>query len=160
MRIQRVVLMSALALIQVSVIGCAALIPERAPLTWKLEGLTRENEPTIGQTRWLYTLVIENPGRLPATLIQEAVTLGWDGVYRSEIERTPRQIMGRSAVRLPFSSVFRRSDFEADSHSSPGRSPNAPQRTEGMRISWQFLGRYEGGGAIILNVDFFPERIK
>ena len=25
---------------------------------------------------------------------------------------------------------------------------------------WQFLGCYEGGGAIILNLDFFPERIK
>jgi len=29
-----------------------------------------------------------------------------------------------------------------------------------MWIYWQFLGRYEGGGAIILNLDFFPERIK
>ncbi len=32
MRIQRIVLMGVLALIQVSVVGCAALIPERAPM--------------------------------------------------------------------------------------------------------------------------------
>jgi hypothetical protein len=154
-------LMGVLTLIQASVVGCAALIPERAPLTWRVENLTRENQPTIGQTRWSYTLVIENPGRLPATLIQETVTLGWDGVYMSPgVERTSREIMGRNVLRLPFSSVFRRSDFEAASQSSPGRPPNAPQRTEGMWIYWQFLGRYEGGGVIILNVDFFPERIR
>jgi len=161
MSIQRVILMGVLTLVQAAlVVGCAALIPERAPLTWKLEGLTRENEPTTGQTRWSYTLAIENPGRLSAVLIQEAVTLGWEGVYRSESEQISHQIMGRSTLRLPLSSVFRRSDFEADSQRSPGRPPNAPQRTEGMWVYWQFLGRYEGGGVIILNVDFFPERVR
>src|SRR5262245_43819213 len=31
-------------------------------------------------------------------------------------------------------------------------------RTEGMWIYWQFVGRYEEGGAILLNADLFPGR--
>lgn len=134
--------------------GCAALIPERAPLEWSVEGLARQDEPGTGDVRWTYALVIENPGRVPATLVQEAEVLGWDGVYLSPaIEQTARRIEPRGRLRLPTESIFRRGHFEARQQGSPGRPPNAPTGIEGMSISWQFLGRYEGGGAIILNID-------
>jgi len=147
-----------IALGQISFTGCATSIPERAPLTVTFENLAREEEQP-GETRWNYIVVIENAGRMPATLIQETVTLGWDGVHLSpSSERTSRAVMGRSTLRLPRTSVFRRSDFEASSSGSPGRSANAPQRAEGMWIYWQFVGRYEEGGAILLNADLFPGR--
>ena len=142
----------AAVLIETMLVGCASLVPERTPLTWSLADVAFSNDPTTGDIRWTYTLIIENPGRLPAKLIQAAVTLGWDGVYLSpEIEQTNHVIPGRGLVRLPISSVFRRGDFEAGSRGSPGRPPNAPQSAKGMWVYWQFLGRHEGGGAIILN---------
>jgi hypothetical protein len=127
-----------------------------------VDGLSREDQAATGEVRWTYTLVIENPGRSSATLIQQAVVLAWDGVYLSpaEIDQTRRPIAPGGQFRLPVTSVFRRSDFEASRDSSAGRPPNAPQKVEGMWITWQFLGRYERGDAIILNVDFFPERLR
>jgi len=86
--------------------------------------------------------------------------MGWRVFVSPQIDQTNHPIPAGSRVRLPASSIFLRGDFEAASRASPGRPPSAPQQTKGMWIYWQFLGRYEGGGAIILNLDFFPERIK
>jgi hypothetical protein len=151
---------ASLVVVVTTLVGCASLVPERAPLKWSVEGVSRSKEPTAGEVRWNYTLVIENPGLVPATLLQEAVTLAWDGVYLSpQIDQTKRVIPARTQVRLPSSSIFRVDDFEVR-RGSPGRPVNAPQQTKGMWVYWQFWGRYEGGGAIILNRDFFPGQIK
>src|SRR5215510_13749141 len=124
-----VALVTMLALVHTSFTGCAALIPERAPLTVTFENLTREEQS--GEIRWNYVVIIDNPGRMAAKLTQETVTLGWDGVHLSPVsERTSQAIMGRSTLRLPCTSVFRRGDFEASSASSPGRPPDAPQRAD------------------------------
>ena len=148
-----------LGFIVACLVGCAALTFEQAPLRWKIEGLTREDLPSAGEVRWTYTLVIENPGRAPVTLIQQSVILAWDGVYLSpEVDQTRRPILAGSQYRLPVTSVFRRSDFSESRGGGAGRPPNAPQNVKGMWIDWQFLGRHEGGDAIILNIDFFPER--
>ena len=95
---QQRIIFAAFAVVVTTLVACASLTPERAPLKWSLEDMTRSNEPTAGDVRWTYTLVIENPGRLPATLIREAVTLGWDGVYLSLLRSTRRTIQSRRVV--------------------------------------------------------------
>jgi hypothetical protein len=138
--------------------ACASLAPEGYPLDLSAQGLRRTDLPAGEGTQWDYILVIKNPNRRPATLIQEAVTLGWDGVYRSEpVDQTRREVPARGHLHLPKSTVFRRSEFEAPSSNAPGRPTNAPARAKGMWILWQFLGRHDGGGAIVLDLDFFPD---
>lgn len=113
------------------------------PLDLSARNLRRTDLPAGEGTQCDYILVIKNPNRRPATLIQEAVTLGWDGVYRSEpVDQTRREVPARGHLNLPKSTVFR---------------PNAPARAKGMWILWQFLGRHDGGGAIALDLDFFPD---
>jgi hypothetical protein len=139
--------------------GCASLTPEGTPLSLAVEDLRRTELPPSEGTQWDYTLVVQNPNRRSATLIQEALTLAWDGVYRTErAEPTRQEVPARGHLRLPRTSVFRRSEFEASSAGAPGRPANARAGGKGMWIYWQFLGRHEGGGAIILNLDFFAER--
>ena len=105
-----------------------------------------------------YILVIKNPNRRPATLIQEALTLGWDGVYRTEpVDQARCEVPARGRLDLPKSTVFRRSEFEALSPSAPGRPPNAPARAKGMWIFRQFLGRHDGSGGILWPWTF-PDR--
>jgi len=150
----------ALGFIVASFVGCAALVPDRAPLTWRVVDLSRDDPPESGEIRWSYTIVIDNAGRSSATLIQRAVVLAWDGVSLSpaEIDLTRQRIEPGSQFRLSTTSVFRRSDFEESGRGSPGRPRDAPQDIKGMRISWQFLGRYERGDAMILNVDIVRDR--
>lgn len=141
--------------------GCASLTPEGGPLSLNVEGLRRTELPASEGTQWDYTLVIHNPNRRSATLIQEALTLAWDGVYRTEgIEGSRQEVPARGHLRLRRTSVFRRSEFEASSAGAPGRPANARAGSKGMWIYWQFLGRHEGGGGLILNFDFFPERTR
>ena len=105
--------------------------------------------------------MVQNPNRRSATLIQEALALAWDGVHRTERAEPIRyEVPARGHLRLPRTSVFRRSEFEASTAGAPGRPANARAGGKGMWIYWQFLGRHEGGGAIILNLDFFPERTR
>jgi hypothetical protein len=139
--------------------ACASFGPEDAALSISKEDVRRTDTPAAGETRWDYVLVITNPNRLPATLFQATLSLGWDGVRTlPENDRTLREVPPRGALRLPKSTVFRLSDFEASSPGAPGRPLGAPHRTDTMWIYWQFLGRHAGGSAIILNFDFFPDR--
>lgn len=139
-------------------IGCASLGPEGAQPSLRAEGLRRTDLPANDGVQWDYVLILENPNRRSATLIQQALTTAWDNVYRGEIEQIRYEIPARRSIRLAKSTIFRRSDFEASGPGNPGRPSNAPNRTDGMWIYWQFLGQHESGGSFILNFDFFPER--
>ena len=98
--------------------ACALLGPEGAHLSITAERVNRMDTPSAGETRWTYVLVIRNPNRRPATLFQEALTLGWDGVRTlPEMSRIAREVPARGELRLPQTTSFRQSDFQA---SSPG----------------------------------------
>ena len=141
------------------IVACASLGPEGAALSLRAEGLGRTDLPASEGVQWDYVLVIENPNRRSATLTQQALTLAWDNVYvPAQIDQTRHEIPAHGSIRLPKSTVFRRSDFQAVGPGGPGRPPNAPQRTEGMWIYWQLLGRHESGGSFLVNLDFFPDR--
>ena len=114
--------------------GCASLGPEGAGLSLRAEGLRLTDLPSEGVQRD-YVLIIENPNRRSATLTQQALTLAWDNVHPPpQIDQTRHEIPAHGSIRLPKSTVFRRSDFQAVGPGGPGRPPNAPQRTEGMWI--------------------------
>jgi hypothetical protein len=133
--------------------------PEGAALSLSAKGLRRTDLPAGDGVQWDYVLIIANPNRRSATLTQQALTLAWDSVSRTaQIDQTRREIPAHGSVRLSKSTVFRRADFQAASPGDPGRPPSAPQRTEGMWIYWQLLGRHESGGSFLLNLDFFPDR--
>lgn len=53
-----------LIVVAVVAVGRASLIPERMPLSWRVEDVKRTDGPAAGDVTWRYTLVIENPGRL------------------------------------------------------------------------------------------------
>ena len=151
--------MGAAAILLMTLQGCAALMPERAPLDWRVEQIMRQEGPTADDVRWAYTIVIENPGRQAVTLFRETVQLNWDKVSLSPDAAQVRHVIpSRAAVRIERVSTFQKREFQATSPGSPGRPPDAPLRVDGMWIYWQFLGRYEDGHAIILNVDVFPGR--
>jgi len=141
------------------VAGCASLGPEGAALSLRGDGLRRTDLPASEGVQWDYVLIIENPNRRSATLTQQALTLAWDNVYLPvKIDSTRYEIPAHGSIRLPKSTVFRRSDFEAAGPGDPGRPPNAPQRIQGMWIYWQLLGQHDGGGAFLAHLDFFPDR--
>jgi hypothetical protein len=139
--------------------ACASLGPEGAALSLSAAGLRRTDLPAGEGVQWDYVLIIENPNRRGATLTQQALTLAWDSVYLApQIDQTRREIPAHGSVRLPKSTVFRRSDFQASSPGAPGRPPNAPLRADGMWIYWQLLGQHDTGGSFLMNLDFFPDR--
>ena len=139
--------------------GCASLGPEGAALLLSAEGLRRTDLAGGEGVQWDYVLVLANPNRRSATLIQQTVTLAWDSVtLAAQIDQTRHEIPAHGSIRLPKSTVFRRTDFRATRPGDPGRPPNAPQSTEGMWIYWQLLGRHETGGSFLSNLDFFPDR--
>jgi hypothetical protein len=125
----------------------------------RAEGLRLTDLPASEGVQRDYVLIIENPNRRSATLTQQALTLAWDNVHPPpQIDQTRHEIPAHGSIRLPKSTVFRRSDFQAVGPGGPGRPPNAPQRTEGMWIYWQLLGRHESGGSFLVNLAFFPDR--
>ena len=151
--------MCALASVVGILAGCAALVPERAPLAWQVEGVHREERPERGEVQWTYALVIDNAGRQSAKLFRQSVTLTWDGVSLTPlIEPVNHLVPARGKTRLAYVSIFSQRDFEAARPGEVGRALGAGRRVETMSIYWQFLGRYEDGAAIILNAEFMPYR--
>ena len=104
--------------------------------------------------------MIDNQGYQGATLFRQSVIGSWDGVsLAADIKNVDYSIKPRTQTRIPYVTVFRIRDFEAVSFGDPGRPKGAGLTTDRMLISWQYLGRYEDGQAIILNADFDPSRI-
>jgi hypothetical protein len=143
--------------------ACATLDGARGEVsgvTWDVVDVRGSDGRESDETRWNYAIVLRNQRSAPVEVFHESVVLAYNRVFLSpEVMDERWRIAPGETVRLERQSSFRRSAFFGTSGSPPIGSRESAARAphDGMWIYHQFLGRHDRG-AILLNIDFVPER--